>query len=223
MSRQPGLAVVALMVGLWIAGCATSEEAQEVQRLQARAAYERGLTHIRENQAALALAALQEAISLDGTVAVYRNALGVLYLQLGRPDKALEEFQRAVELEEGYAEALLNVGIAHAEMGQWEEAVSSYRKAVALPTLPTPHIAYQNLGLSLYHLKRYREAEEALRFAIGLDPRLEAAFYNLGLVFSAEGRNDDAKAAFRRVRDLAPESPFGQAAAERLKALGEGG
>jgi hypothetical protein len=29
--------------------------------------------------------------------------------------------------------------------------------------------------------------------------------------------------AFRQTRELAPESPFGQAALERLRALGEGG
>lgn len=221
VSRQRALSVVAVALGLWVAGCATTEE--EVQRLHARAAYERGLTHLRENQAALALTALQEAISLDGTVAVYRNALGVLYLQLGRPDMALAEFRKAVELDDGFAEAVMNAGIAQAEMAQWEEAVATYRKAVALPTLPAPNVAYQNLGLALYHLKRYREAEEALRFAIGLDPQMAAAFYNLGLVLAAEGRKDDAKAAFQRVRDMAPQSPFGRAAEERLKALAEGG
>ncbi len=94
------------------------------------------------------------------------------------------------------------------------------------PRATDPHdsrIANQNLGLALYHLKRYREAEQTLRFAISLDPKMQAAYYNLGLVFIAENRKDEAKAAFREARKLGPDSPVGQAAQDRLKALGEGG
>src|SRR5438477_341677 len=45
----------------------------------------------------------------------------------------------------------------------------------------------------------------------------------LGLVLIAEKRSEEAKAYFRRAQQLAPESPFGRAAMERLKALGNGG
>lgn len=223
MSTRLGWAMGAALLAIVAAGCATGEEALELQRIQARAAYERGLGHLRERQAGLALSAIQEAIALDPTVAVYHNTLGWLYLQLGRMDLALAQFRKAVELDPGYAEAHMNVGIALAETGAWEEAAAAYRKAISLPTLSTPQVAYQNLGLALYHLKRYREAEEALRFAIGLDQNLNAAFYHLGLVYSAQGRQDEARAAFRRARDMDPQSAFGQAAAERLKAMGEGG
>jgi Flp pilus assembly protein TadD len=82
---------------------------------------------------------------------------------------------------------------------------------------------HQNLGLALFHLKRYPEAESSLRFALTLDPKMQAAYYNLGLVLAAENRRDEARAAFRRARQLGPENPFGQAAGERLKALGDGG
>lgn len=221
MSRQPGAWLAALLASFCIAGCATAPT--EVQRLQARASYERGIAHLRDKQAASALNAIQEAIALDGTVAVYRNALGLLYLELRRPDLALEELRKATDMDASYAEAHLNTGIALAETSRWEEAAAAYRRAIAMPTLAIPHIAYQNLGLALYHLKRHQDAEQALKFALSLEPQMEAAYYNLGLVFVAQGRKDDARAAFRRARDLAPQSPFGQAAIGQLRALGEGG
>lgn len=222
MSRQWGV-LVAVLAAISLAGCASTREA-EMKRLQARNTYERGLTNVRDRQVASALSAFQEAISLDETVPVYRNALGLLYLQeLRRPDLALDEFRRAVEIEPTYAEAQLNTGTALAELARWEEATAAYRKAIAIPTLAVPHIAYQNLGLALFHLKRYPEAKDALGFAISLEPQMAAAYYNLGLVLTAEGRPEEAKMAFRRTRDLAPQSPFGQAAVLRLRALGEGG
>jgi Tfp pilus assembly protein PilF len=223
VARLPlsALLLAALAAGPAV-GCATTERAREVQRLQAQAAYERGLAHLRDREPALALSALQEAVGLDDSVPTYWNTLGWLYLQLGRLDEALSRFQKATELDPNYAEAHMNVGVTLAEAARWQEAVAAYRRALALPTLPTPHVAYQNLGLALYHLKRYREAEEALRVALRLDPQMGVAYYNLGLVLAAQNRRDEARASFRRAVELAPQSPFGQAASERLKALGEG-
>jgi superkiller protein 3 len=222
-NRPRNRILVALGVVL-VAGCATTKDSvSEVQRLQARSSYEQGVAALGERQLGAALTAIQQATTIDPTVASYRNALGIVYLQLGRPEQALVEFQGAVKLEPDYAEAILNVGVAHAELQRWTEAVDAYQRAIRSPRLLTPDTAHQNLGVAFYNLRRLPEAEEQLRFAIRLEPQLEAAYYHLGLVLVAQDRKDEAKVAFRRTRQLAPNSPFGQAAVERLKALGEDG
>lgn len=223
VSRTRGFTL--LLAALVVAtGCASgSRAASDASRLQARAAYERALTHMRDHQPPQALSALREAVALDPSVASYHNTLGLLFLQLQRPDLALAEFRDATRLDPAFADARLNLGIALAEAGRWQEAADAYRAALALPTLSSPAAAHQNLGLALYHLRRYRESEESLRFALALDPAMEAAHYNLGLLFLAQGRRDEARAAFRKTREMAPQSPFGQAASEQLKALGDGG
>lgn len=208
---------------LSVASCGTGREVTSERRLQARAAYERGLSHMRDQRPSLALTALQEATSIDTTEPLYQHTLGLLLLQLRRPDLALERFQEATRLDPTYADAHLAAGTALAEMARWDDAIVAYRRALAQPTLAQTHIAHQNLGVAFHNLRRYREAEESLRFAISLEPTLESAYYNLGLVFVAENRLDEAKLAFRQARKLAPESAFGQAALERLKALGDGG
>ncbi|HXH81946.1 MAG TPA: tetratricopeptide repeat protein [Candidatus Tectomicrobia bacterium] len=212
-----------LLLAALIAGCAAATEVTETQRLQARAAYERGLGHLNERQAAAALAAFREAVSVDPGEALYRDTLGVLLLDLGRPDLALEHLQQAVAIDPQFADAHFHLGTALAELGKWEEAATTYRAALSLPRLTVPELVHQNLGLALYHLKRYPEAESALRFAITLEPRLQAAYYNLGLVLLATQRAEEAKGVFRKAHELGAESPFGRAAAERLRALGEGG
>src|SRR6185436_6738227 len=123
-----------------VSGCATKESAQrtEVQKLQARAAYDRAPIYLSEKQPAPAMTALQEAISVNPNQAVYRDTLGVVLLELGRPDMALEHFQKAVEIDPIYADAYFHMGTALAEARKWDEAVAAYKKALSLPTLTIP-------------------------------------------------------------------------------------
>lgn len=221
VSRQAAVLIV-LVVAMTVTGCATAF-VTETQRLQAQSAFEAAAQHIDQRQFALALTSLQQATTLDPTVAIYRNVLGVVYLNLGRPDLALPEFRRAIELDADYAEAHLNHGTTLATLARWGEAVTAYERAIKSARLYTPDTAYNNLGIALYHLNRLPEAEQALRFAINLNAKLPTAYYYLGLVHLANNRKDEARQSFRHTRELAPNTPFGQAAVDRLKDLGEGG
>jgi Tfp pilus assembly protein PilF len=220
VSTRHGIAIA--LIALLLPACASTRVTQ-TDRLRAEAAYDRALGQLQERRMAPALAALKEAVAVDPTVAKYHDTLGVVYLELRRPDLAIEALSKAVDLDPRLADAQFHLGTAYAESGRWEEAVGAYRKALALPTLAIPDFVHQNLGLALYHLKRYAEAESSLRFALSLDPKLQAAYYNLGLVLIAENRPAEARVAFRQARQLAPDTPFGQAARERLKSLGDGG
>lgn len=220
MSTKRTFGLILALGGL-LAACATGR-VTEMQRLQAQNSYERALTQINQGQMALAMSSLQEANGLNPRVALYHDTLGMLLLDLGRIDQAVAELKKAVDLDPHRGDTYFHLGTALAEARRWDGAVAAYRKAIAQPSLTVTDYAHQNLGLALFHLGRYREAEDALRFALSVDPDLQAAYYNLGLVLTAEKRPDEAKAFFRRARQIAPESPFGRAAVERLRALGEG-
>ena len=221
MSTKRTFGLILALCGL-LAACATGR-VTEMQRLQAQNSYERALNQISQGQTALAMSSLQEATGLNPGMALYHDTLGMLLLDLGRIDQAVAELKKSVDLDPHRGDTYFHLGTALAEARRWDGAVAAYRKAIAQPSLTVTDYAHQNLGLALFHLGRFREAEDALRFALSVDPDLQAAYYNLGLVLTAEKRQDEAKAFFRRARQLAPESPFGRAAVERLKALGDGG
>src|SRR5438876_719967 len=222
VSTKRTFGLILALCGL-LAACATGR-VTEMQRLQAQNSYERALNQISQGQTALAMSSLHEATGLNPGMALYHDTLGMLLLDLGRIDQAVAELKKAVDLDPHRGDTYFHLGTALAEARRWDGAVAAYRKAIAQPSLTVTDYAHQNLGrLGDGHLGRYREAEDALRFALSVDPDLQAAYYNLGLVLTAEKRQDEAKAFFRRARQLAPESPFGRAAVERLKALGDGG
>lgn len=226
LSRERAPALVHLLsvsaLLLILTGCSSSTDG-EVQRLQARSLYEQAVKNLADRQVSLGLTSLREAVRLDPQNPTFRNTLGVVLLDLRKPTEAEAEFRKAVELDPSYAEAHHNLGLSFAEQGQWDQAIAQYRKAIALPTYATPEVGYYNLGRAYAQTKRLREAEESLRTAIQLDPKLGAAHYQLGAVLATAGRAEEAKAALRRARDLDPNSPFGRAAVEALKTLGEGG
>ncbi len=56
---------------------------------------------------------------------------------------------------------------------------------------------------------RVDEAEPAFRQAIELDPKLDRAWYGLGLSLIRLGRHDEAIAALKRNTELQPMSPYG--------------
>jgi type IV pilus assembly protein PilF len=225
LSRGRAVAGALLLGMLWLSGCASSASSkeEEVRRLRARALYEQGLRSLADHQASPALSAFKEAVQLDPENANYHNVLGVVYLEIHQPADAETEFRKAVELDPGYGEAIHNLGLSFAEQGRYEDAIVQYRKAISMPVYPTPEVGYYNLGRAYVQINKPREAEDALRMAIRLDPKLGAAYYQLGVVLASTGRRDEAREIFRRARDLDPASPSGQAAAEALKTLGEGG
>ena len=218
----PALAGVLVLGLLLLSSCAASQD-EQVRRLRARSMYEQGLRSLADGQLSPGLSSLKEAVQLDPDNPIFHNGLGVLLLELRKPAEAEAEFQRAVELDSNYAEAHHNLGLSFAEQGRYEQAIAAYRKAISLPLYSTPEVGYYNLGRAYAQVNKFQEAEDALRTAIKLQPKLSAAYYQLGVVLTSTGRREEAKGAFRRARDLDPASPFGQAAVEALKTLGEGG
>lgn len=208
------------LLGLFLlTGCATAKEAQ-VRKLQARSAYETGLSHLREGRPAVGLTSLQEAVTLDPEEPTYLNSLGLVFLDLKQLREAQEAFRKAITLDPSYAMAHHNLGVVLAESGRWEEAVQEYRKALAFPGAVVTVRANHNLGWAYYNLGRLKEAEEVLMFTLRLEPSMASAHYHLGLVLLKAGRKEEARAAFSKARDQAPESEFGLAAREHLRALG---
>ena len=219
LARLVAAAAVAAVAAI---GCASAEKEREVKRLQAQASYEQGIKHLQDQRISLGLVSLQQAIALEPENATYHNALGVVYLDMRRAVDAQGEFQKAADLNPTYAEAQHNIGLALAEQGKLDEAIAGYRKALSIPTYTTPEVAYNNMGNAYFGQSKYREAEEAYRAALQLNNRMPSALYGLGMTLSRQGRSEDAKAVLRSARDLDTSSPFAQAAAEALKALGEG-
>ena len=221
VSRYAPLLV--LLVTALLPACATTTAEDEIRKLEARSSYEAGVKSIADGRVSLGLASMRQAAEVEPLNPLYHNAVGAVLLNVGRFPDAQVEFQKAVELDPTYADAFHNLGSAYAEQGKWDEAIGAYKKALAQTIYASPENTYNNLGYAYWALDRRKDAEDAFRAALQLEPRLVPSHFWLGVLLQKEGRGDEAKAHLRAARDLAPASMLGRRAAEVLKALGDGG
>jgi tetratricopeptide (TPR) repeat protein len=128
---------------------------------------------------------------------------GLSFLSKDDCEKALPYFEKAVESDNNYAEAWAQAGFCNEKLGKHAEALEASKKAVGLR--PSAE-SYFNIGLANFYLKQYKDASEAYRQSIKLDPYNAAdAYYALGLVYRDWGKADDEIQAYKAAIRLRPD------------------
>jgi tetratricopeptide (TPR) repeat protein len=106
------------------------------------------------------------------------------------------------------AYALSNRAHVHAQLGNKTQAIADLRALIAFH--PARSAAdWFNLAFLLEGEDDVAGAEANFRQALALDPKLDRAWYGLGLALVRQGRYDEAAAALKRNTELQPMSPYG--------------
>ena len=132
-----------------------------------------------------ALTWYQKAKSTDSGNAMFPEALGDFYMELGRttPDadkwyrRAIEEYQQAIALNAYHPAFYHQLGWAYAELGMAQEAVNAFKQAITYH----PHISfyYENLGNYYLSFDLLEPALNMYQEAVRLSPQRMADFITL--------------------------------------------
>ena len=156
---------------------------------------ERGLELFLKGKQDDAIKAYQEAIRSNPKLAAAHNNLGSTYFAAGRFEEAAAAFRRACELESDYGQAFFNLALAQIKLGHEKEANETLDAALR---------AYNSAGETHLKAGRLKEAEEAFRGMLQIDPEYAPALMRLGLVYNAAGRYEEAARNVRRVAEREP-------------------
>ncbi len=167
----------------------------EPVREYAAALYDRG-------EFADALAAYDQAITLDPHNALMHNDRGIALADLGRHGEALAAYDQAITLDPGNADMYNNRGIALADLGRHADALAAYDQAITLD--PGNAVMHSNRGKALADLGRHADALAAFDQAITLEPGNADMHNNRGIALADLGRHADALAAFDQAITLDP-------------------
>lgn len=113
-------------------------------------------------------------------------------------------------------ESLFREGNELARDGIFRTALLRYRQAESRG-FQSPLLAY-NRGVAHYRLQQYQRAEAALKKA-AVGPLAPRAWYNLGLVETAQGNTRSARRWFKRAKDASSDRRFKQLVDRALTSL----
>ena len=181
--------------------------------------YNVGLVHLKQGNLRRALEAFKYAITLDTEWEDAYTGLGEVYLKQGNLGQAAHAYKQATRLNRNKdPSAILGLGKVYARQGRWDHAITAVEKAIEIQVDNT-EAHYQ---LAQIYIKRgeKKKAASAMAFFKVLrqtDPLLQEAeiwvkrhpddargYNNLGIVYLARRRPEDAIASYKRAIALAP-------------------
>lgn len=181
--------------------------------------YNVGLVHLKKGDLPRALEAFKHAITLDAEREDTYTALGEVYLKQGNLQQAAHAYKQVTRLNpNGNPSATLGLGKVYARQERWDDAITAVEKAIKIQVDNT-EAHYQ---LAQIYIKRgeKKKAASAMAFFKVLrqtDPLLQEAeawvkrhpndargYNNLGIVYLARRRSEDAIANYKRAISLAP-------------------
>jgi serine/threonine-protein kinase len=130
------------------------------------------------------------------------DRLGSYYYRLGRYDQAIAAFQQVVALTPDSVRGYSSLGAAYFRKDRTTEAIAAFQKSLSIKP---NYIAAFNLGTLYYVGGDYRRAVEAFRKALSLEQGNYQIWGYLGGSLESIGESDQAKAAYKRARELAEE------------------
>jgi len=132
----------------------------------------------------------------------------MFWLLFGRTARAVTIFGEMLRSWPNDGYALASRSHVRAQRGQRDDAIADMQRLVAAQ--PDRSAAYWfNLAYLLEDAGRFAEAEPCFRHALELDPKLDRAWYGLGLTLIRLRRPEEAVTALKKNTELQPMSPYG--------------
>jgi type IV pilus assembly protein PilF len=198
--RTPILAATLLL----LAGCRHVPTEKELQGAQIH--YDLGVQAQQANDVQGAFKEFQAALSLDPRMAEAHNAIGILlHLSFQKYDDAISHFRTALEIRPNFSEVKTNLGNVFLDQSRFDEAIALYEEALNDMLYSTPFIAQGNLGWAMYKKGNVAQALDHIKAAVTLNPRFCLGYKNLGLIYDAQGNQEEACRQYGKYREHCPE------------------
>jgi hypothetical protein len=113
--------------------------------------------------------------------------------------------------------ALNEQGVEFMKEKNYEAAVAKFAEAAYLN--PKSGEYSNNAGFALYQMKKYEASVDWFKKAVGIDPKRAVAYLNLGDAYVKLGHNAEARQAYTKYLELAPNSKSASDVKTKLAAL----
>jgi type IV pilus assembly protein PilF len=193
-----------VLLMLLVSACSSSSgingDQQSVDtRASAKVHTELAAVYYEQNQFAYALDELKYALKMDSSYAPAYGVRGLVNMALLEDRKAEEDFRRSIDLDGSDSGTRNNYGWFLCQRGREKEAMVQFYEALKNPLYATPEKAHLNIGMCYKKVGKNVEAEQALRTALNIQPRLNEAMLGLAEISFARADYAGAKSYFIRL------------------------
>ena len=161
-------------------------------------AYNAGAVLANDGKRDEAIAKFEEAVKLNPSLTVGWTALTKLYAQKKDWKNAIAAGNKVLAVDPEDADTNTIMSQAYAATGDKAKAAEFKKKAPANPT------SLFNDAAKEINAGRDSEAEPLLKQAIAADPKMAAAYYELGMIYVRMAKNAEAKSNLQQYLTLAP-------------------
>jgi serine/threonine protein kinase len=180
------------------------------------AKFQKGMEALIDRQFNKAITLFEEALTLDPEMKdqvslPYAEALVGLANNIHEtdPEQAISLFKKALHFDPNREQAYFQLGMIFLKQKNYAAAVENYEKVIEInPKLPD---AFFNLGFINALLKDYVKAEEMYTQVVELSPPyLDEALFNLALIQSKLGKDDESLANIKKAIQINPKNELAQ-------------
>jgi tetratricopeptide (TPR) repeat protein len=197
-------------------------EAEKLSPRDPKVHYYMGISYLEKRLNDNAIDEFNKALSLKPDYSEAHNFLGVIYRDKKQWDMAIDEFKNALAnvLYETPDKAIFNMGTAYHGKGDYEKALKMYEEAKNKQphTIPAPVIDL-NMGITCYAKGDLEKAVSYFKASLKAAPSLLESHYWLGLCYIKLHDPAKAKAEFKAVIDMTPDSELGIEAKKSLDSI----
>ncbi len=141
--------------------------------------------------------AYRKAIRLTDNDPEIYFGYGLALNRLNRPDEEILAYKRSIELKPDHANALERLGQAYVRQKRWSNAAEAFEQ---LKTYRPDAKTYNQLGECYLELDKPDDALNAFNNALGYDPNLDQARFNLGRAYLRSGNREMAQVQYEILR-----------------------
>ena len=198
-------AAFALALCASLAACAGMSSEQRAKAAEIH--YDLGTNLLNAGDAQGAMNEYLQAVDSDPDLPDVHNGLGLVYwYSFGRLPDAQREFEKALDLNPAFSEARTNLGALDIARGRFKEAIPLLEKSAADPLYKQRVLAQSNLGWALYKSGSAEKGVGQIRAALQVTPNYCLGWRQLGVIYSEQGKLEDARDAFGRYTASCPDS-----------------
>lgn len=200
--------VVALLLGLLLAGCGSSPTRDNVDPKQAAEANaELGLQYMLNGQYEVAMEKLKRALDFNSSNVNANHYMAELYNRLGRFDDAEKYYRRAISEADRDSGLNNNYGVFLCGRKKYDAAEEQFLKALEDPVYHGRIDTMENIGLCLLEKPDVKQGEEYLRKTLAADPHRPKSLLAMARINFNQGNYMPTRAYLQRYLEVAPHTP----------------